>query len=137
MILPLLSVKDVDASVAFYVEKLGFAHQFSMPGPDGKNSFAFVGLGDAVIVGLSLDPDLQHRGAGVDLMLYVPEGTDLDGFYSGIQGRGVTIAEDIKTQYWGDRTFSLSDPDGYRLTFAKTVQEMTPEEAFANRPDGA
>jgi uncharacterized glyoxalase superfamily protein PhnB len=136
MIMPILSVKDVDASIAFYTEKLGFAHQMSMPGPDGKNTFAFVSLGEAIMVGLSLDPDLQHRGAGVDLMFYVPDTTDIDQVYNEVQSRGVGITETIDTRYWGDRTFGLRDPDGYSLTFAKTVKQVPMEEIEAHLRGG-
>jgi catechol 2,3-dioxygenase-like lactoylglutathione lyase family enzyme len=39
MILPILTVQDVDASVDFYVNKLGFTKDMVMAGPDGKNNF--------------------------------------------------------------------------------------------------
>ncbi len=136
MILPILSVKDVDASVAFYTEKLGFAHSFSMPGEDGKTVFAFVNLGEAVVIGLSLDPALANRGAGVDLMLYLPDDKDLDQHYQGVRSKGVAVAEQIGDRYWGDRTYALHDPDGYRLTFARTVKQMSPEEVMAMQQGG-
>jgi catechol 2,3-dioxygenase-like lactoylglutathione lyase family enzyme len=53
MIMPILAVKDVDASSAFYKDVLGFSHDFSMPGPDNQTSFAGVSLGKAAF-GLSL-----------------------------------------------------------------------------------
>lgn len=49
MILPILTVWDVDASVDFYVNKLGFTKDMVMAGPDGKNTFGFVRLGKAII----------------------------------------------------------------------------------------
>lgn len=134
MILPILDVTDVDASVAFYTQKLGFEHAFSMPGEDGKSSYAMVNLGSATI-GLNLNPATTHRGSGVATMIYVPETTGLDPFYSEIQSKGVAIEEEIADQYWGDRTFSLRDPDNYWLTFCKTVKEVSPEEIIAAQRD--
>jgi PhnB protein len=131
MILPILAVKDVDASVTFYTEKFGFTHSFSIPGSDGRNSFAFVTLGDAITMGLSLDPALEQRGRGIDLMLYPPDSVNLDQLYDAARSKGVTMVEEIGDRYWGDRTFSLDDPDGYRITFARTVRQVPMDEIEA------
>ncbi len=131
MIMPILAVKDVDASIAFYTETFGFSLGFSMPGPDGRNSFAFVTLGEAVTIGLSLDPALEHRGRGIDLMLYPADSVDLDQLYNTARSKGVAITEEIGDRYWGDRTFSLDDPDGYRITFARTVKQVSMDEIKA------
>jgi PhnB protein len=123
MIMPILAVEDVDASVSFYTQKLGFNHDFSLPGPDGQNAFAGVTLGKASF-GLSRAKDLEHRGNGVAFMVYVTDETDLDGYYADVQARGTLIAEPIKTQYWGDRSFEVRDPDGYVLSLSKTVKQV-------------
>lgn len=133
MILPLLKVKNVDASVKFYVEKLGFNNAFNMQGPDGVNAFAFVDLGKPTI-GLSLTQDANTGvGQGVEFMIYVGDDTDIDAYYADVQKKGVKIEKALATQYWGDRTFTIHDPDGYVLTMSKTVQTMTFEQAEANR----
>jgi len=136
MILPILDVADVDASVTFYTKKLGFAHGFSMPGDNGKSSFAMVNLGPATI-GLTLNPATENCGSGVETMIYLPDDTDLDQFYAQVQARGVAITSEIADQYWGDRTFSLRDPDNYSLTFCKTVKESSPEEIIAAQQNNA
>ena len=64
MIIPVLSVADVDASVKFYTEKLGFTQEFAFPGPDGKNTFASVKLGEAHVM-VGTDSDLASVGKGV------------------------------------------------------------------------
>jgi PhnB protein len=130
MITPMLAVKDVDASVAFYTEKLGFKHDFSMPGPDGKNAFGWVSLGKAAF-GLELVPELDHRGNGVVFMIAVPEEMDIDQYYAAVQKKGVKIVEAIQDKYWGDRTFSVHDPDGYVLTPFKTVKTVSMEDIIA------
>ena len=131
MINPMLAVKDVDASVKFYTEKLGFKHDFSMPGPDGKTFFGWVSLGKAAF-GLQFVPDLDHRGNGVVFMIAVPEDTDIDQYYADVQKKGVNITDPIKDEYWGDRTFSVHDPDGYVLTPFKTVKQVSMEEIMAS-----
>jgi uncharacterized glyoxalase superfamily protein PhnB len=41
-----------------------------------------------------------------------------------VQGKGITITEELKTEYWGDRVFSIKDPDGYYLTFGVTIEQV-------------
>ena len=121
MVYPILAVKDVDASLAFYTEKLGFAKDMAMDNAEGKTAFAFVKLGNEVL-GFDL-ADTDNVGRGVVFMLAVPEGADIDTVYQDVQAKGVTIEEPIKTEYWGDRVFSVKDPDGYYLSLYKTVHQ--------------
>lgn len=133
MIMPILAVKDVDASVAFYRDVLGFNHDFSLPGPDNRASFAGVSLGKAAF-GISLEPEAAKGGEGVVFMVYVADDQDLDAYYAEVQGRGAQIDQPIKDEYWGDRVFSLRDPTGYMLNICKTVRQMTMEEIAAAAP---
>ena len=130
MIMPVLAVKDVDASIAFYCDRLGFGHDFSVPGPDGVNMFAGVTLGQASF-GLNHDPENATGGKGVTFMVYVPDETDLDAYYGEVQAKGVKIVSEIKDEYWGDRVFVINDLDGYELCMCKTVKQVSPEEIAA------
>lgn len=130
MIMPIFTVQDVDASIAFYTEKLGFKQDFVMAGPDGKNTFGIVSLGKATL-GLGIAPDQPRGGAGVDFMVFVPDEADLDKHYADVQAKGVKIVAPIEDKYWGDRTYSIRDLDGYHLTFAKTVKQVPMEEIEA------
>ena len=40
------------------------------------------------------------------------------------------IEKELKTEPWGDRVFTVKDPDGYNITFAKTVEQVPAEEAM-------
>jgi uncharacterized glyoxalase superfamily protein PhnB len=111
-ILPILAVKNYDDSVKFYTEKLGFVCEMTMQGPDGSNVFGFVSYGNETQVGLSRDEKLTERGNGVVLMLYPSGDFDIDAYYEQIKKNGVAITEELKTEYWGDRVFSIKDPDG-------------------------
>ncbi|MBV6437010.1 MAG: hypothetical protein WA009_11055 [Phototrophicaceae bacterium] len=42
--------------------------------------------------------------------------------------KGVKLEQDIKTEYWGDRGFTVRDIDGYTLNIYKTVKQMTMDE---------
>lgn len=134
MIMPILAVRDVDASVAFFRDQLGFRHDMSMAGPEGKNVFAIVGLGAAVF-GLGWDDRVNYAQAlapGVQFMIYLPEGQSIDSFFAGVKAKGIRIDDELADTYWGDRAFTIHDPDGYMLTFAVTVKQVPIEEMEAH-----
>ncbi len=125
MILPIIEVKDVDASVEFY-KKLGFRHDGNMPGSDGTSDMGFLGFGDATF--FVSKGAAEGVGKGVQFMVYVADDQDIDAHYNLVKANDIDIAEDIKTHYWGDRTFTVKDLDGYTITIAKTVKQLSMEE---------
>lgn len=132
MIMPILEVRNIDASSSFYQDVLGFTETLRMPGEDGSANFAIVGRGDMVQIGLNLNGELNERGRGVLLMAYVGDDTDMDAFYADVVGKGTPILEELKTEYWGDQLFTVRDPDGYVITMCKTVKQMTSEEILTS-----
>ncbi|MCC7451388.1 MAG: VOC family protein [Anaerolineae bacterium] len=136
MVVPILSVQDVDASVDFYVKQLGFERLFVMAGSDGRNAMGWVKMGDAQF-GLMLSGDTGSKGNGVDLWINLPKEGSIDQLYTDVQRRGATIAEPIKDHYWGDRAFTVHDPDGYVLTFAQTVKQVPMEQIEAIMRSGS
>lgn len=131
MIMPVLTVSDVNESISFYQDKLGFNVGVNMPGEDGNPWFAIVDKGPTSHIGLQRDDSEGERGKGVVFMVYVADDTDMDAYYNEVQGAGATITEPLREEYWGDQLFSVSDPDGYFISLCKTVKQMTPEEVAA------
>jgi PhnB protein len=128
MIIPMLSVKDIAQSISFY-EKLGFQKQMAMPGPDGVLAFAFVQLGSDSI-GLNRMSDVPETPY-IEFMISVPEGTQIDGYYQQVKAQGIAIAEEIKNQYWGDRSFTVVDPDGYKIALFQTIEQINMDKVAA------
>ena len=113
---PEFFVRDVGASVRFYVEKLGFVLLRQEP------VFAVVALGDAhvLLAHESIAPDRAElgsttRGAGVNVRIMVD---DVDAVYERAKANGVRIVHDIADRYYGLRDFIVADPDGFMLRFA-------------------
>ena len=125
MIAPVLAVDDVDVSLAFYTEKLGFKQDMVLPGSDGVNAFAGISLGQASFM-LSRNA-VENRGKGVVFMVYLADDIDIDTVYSDILSKGVAMEQEITTEYWGDRVFTVVDPDGYYVALAKTVEQADME----------
>lgn len=135
MILPMIAVRDYDASVKFYTEQLGFTSVMTMKGPDGKNLFGFVTL-NGTQIGMGIDAALtdtqaKYLGTGVDLMIY-PDSFDIDAYYEQVKSKGIIPTKELKTEYWGDRVFTVLDLDGYNLTFGKTIQTIPLDEIQAH-----
>jgi uncharacterized glyoxalase superfamily protein PhnB len=132
MLSPTLMVKDMEKSIEFYTQTLGFENTFQMPGPDGKLIHAnLVWKNVHIMIGPTTwmpEELIPYRGAGVDFYILGEADDDIDAFYTTLKEKGVSITKEIEDQFWGDRTFSIKDPDGYQLTFAKTIREVSPEE---------
>jgi uncharacterized glyoxalase superfamily protein PhnB len=130
---PLISVRDVAASVAFYTDLLGFTLEGEpLPGQDGHPVFAVVKYGTT---NLNLDhteydelPPNIPVGVGVDLYISLAEDVDIDALYARVQAAGVTIIQSLRQQFWGDKRFVIQDPDGYRLSLAQNVQTVSHDE---------
>jgi uncharacterized glyoxalase superfamily protein PhnB len=126
MLWPTLTVGDVDASLAFYSDKLGFKSDLRLQDQTGKTFLGSVEVGETVIMFESPDPGAQpeaSRGAhsGVKLTICLPEAHDIDGFYAELRAKDVPIACEIGDRFWGNRDFTVRDPDGYHLTVARLI----------------
>lgn len=125
---PILYASSIEQSVAFYQEHLGFELRFAMTGDGGRMVHASL-VKDAVTIMLGYKeaehPD-QRLGGGAVLYTYVD---DVDGYFEQVVAAGTALTEALTDQYWGDRTFTVTDPDGYVLTFAQTVRAFDPSNA--------
>ena len=129
MLSPILSCVDVDTSIAYYTQKLGFEHAWSMPpNENGKTEFACVKLGDAdillgVVEGFVAPEDLDKRGIGLQIYIDLPATIDIDKLYVQAQSSGANITREIEDRNWGERTFNVKDADGYNLMLAQRIQK--------------
>ena len=125
---PVLYVRDIEAAVAFYNDRLGFDLAFALPGPDRRLMHASVRRGSVeMMIGYKQAADgsidTSNLGGGPELYISLD---DVDGYYARVRDQGAPISADLTDQFWGDRTFTVTDPDGIVLTFAQTVREFDP-----------
>ncbi|MBB6429070.1 glyoxalase superfamily protein [Algisphaera agarilytica] len=102
---PILNVKDVEASLDYYVDKLGFTKQWVWGDPIG---FASVKRGEVTLF-LCLGGQGQP---GMWMSLWVD---DVDAMYAEYQKRGVIIKQAPHNFPWGCREMNVADPDGHRF----------------------
>jgi len=121
---PVLFVSSIERSVDFYQEKLGFDLGFAMTGDGGRMLHASVVNGGVkLMLGYRAPSAEQRLGGGAELYTYVD---DVDQYYEQVRSAGAPVTHEIEDQFWGDRIFTVTDPDGYVLTFAQTVRAFDP-----------
>ena len=121
-----LYVKDLETSLRYYRDLLGFAVNFVAPSEEG--GVAGLRMGDIALI-LHSDRDSRpgylpppgSRGRGVLLHL---EAEDVDRYHGELVNRGVKISLAPTDQSWGARAMYVYDPDGYNLSF---IQRLAPK----------
>jgi uncharacterized glyoxalase superfamily protein PhnB len=115
---PLLYVTDLRASVEFYWHLLQFKFGEYYPDPlHPTYASIMIGVQKLRLVqdGRRIPSFHKHGpcGSGVQLYVQIP---NVDDMYNRIKGK-VQIAEEIEDKAWGDREFTICDPDGYLISF--------------------
>jgi catechol 2,3-dioxygenase-like lactoylglutathione lyase family enzyme len=117
---PFLIVSDVDQTIAFYRDKLGFETRFRAP--DVGAFFALIGRDGAQILVKSdrdvspLPNSTRHPFMRWDAFVYV---SDPDGLAIEFADHGTEFSEPLKDTHDGLRGFEIRDPDGYILFFGR------------------
>jgi uncharacterized glyoxalase superfamily protein PhnB len=140
-IAPSIRVKDMQKSLDWYTKTLGFQTTDKLTRRDGRIAHASVGL-DSTLLMLSpveyvRTPQTKEElaknklGVGVEFYIGINGPKKIDQFFTEVKAKGVTVINEPKTEFWGDRIFTVKDPDGYALTFAEHVNDVTPEARLA------
>ena len=122
---PNLIVADVERSIAFYRDVLGFAVQTTVP-EASPFVFAIVRSGPVEVYlnapGPAVEeyPAFKGRAIGGTLTLFIRM-TDIRGAYEALKPR-VSLVHPLETKWYGVTEFACTDPDGYVITFAEQEQ---------------
>ena len=123
---PNLLVANVERSLAFYVDTLGFARGMTVPDAS-PFLFASVTSGGVEIffndaaAAVKEYPAFAGKPIGATGTMYI-ELEGVEALHERIKSR-VTITIPLVTQFYGMREFSILDPDGYVITFAERVAQ--------------
>ena len=119
---PNLIVSNVERSLAFYRDVLGFS--LGMNVPDASPFvFASVQSGPVEIFLNALEPAVaeypafKDRPIGGTLTLYIEVG-DIDQLYRELDGH-VNVVMPFEKKWYGVTEFAIEDPDGYVITFGQ------------------
>ncbi len=118
---PSFIVESLEASVAFYVDKLGFAVRFI--GPDDGPFWAIVGRDNISIFLKAIAPGIKpvpnhtrHEWARWDAYI---SAADPDALFEEYRSKGVAFHQPLKNDDDGLRGFEVADADGYVLFFGR------------------
>lgn len=116
-----LAVANVGASLDFLERAFGFSRGVTLADPDGQLRYAEMRHGDSVVMLIRKGDDATASGGAAALYAYV---NDVDRALARAReaGAGTGDAED---KSWGDRTATVTDPDGYRWVLA-TFKKLAP-----------
>lgn len=112
-----LTCKDLDASIRFYRDAIGFGVEQSFE-REGKVVAAVVAAGDIHIVLNQDDGKLgwtRIKGQGFYLQLNVASAADVDAAAARIKATGAALLSEPEDRPWGARMFQFLDPDGFKL----------------------
>jgi len=132
---PMLTVKDVDASLKFYAEAFGFESGGSIQDEAGKTNYAnMMYKGQMVLMMMpeqswgspAVAPNTSGTPSPVGLYVYCD---DVDARYEQAKQAGAMVLEQPTDMFWGDRVTRLQDSDGHVWNFATKVFDYQPEGA--------
>ena len=127
---PLLRVREMQRSLAFYQHQLGFTLAAKAAGDDGAIFWCRLTLGDASLMleqGTDEDSPSDTWGGGISFYFICD---DVDILHADLKSRGLTLPAP-QTAYYGMKQLYLSDPDNYQLCF-----ESETHSAAAGAEDG-
>ena len=115
---PILNVKDVEASLRFYTDKLGFTIPWRFDDNDGKSYVAQVARQGSAFILAKTWPEKVGKG-----LIFISLNTEpptreagtaaLDALRAEFEARGVQV----KDGSWGYRLLVVDDLDGNQLLF--------------------
>ena len=112
-----LEVNNLEESLAFYSESLGF--ETLSKDLEADPPMATLRAGKLRITLAQHLETMLRRGRGVHLFMGAP---DVDAYYQTLIDRGVYLAPPAD-EGWGGRFITLEDPDKYRLFFVSWSEE--------------
>jgi len=126
---PNLLVGNVERSLSFYIDVLGFERGMTVP---DQSPFVFAAVTSGSVEIFFNDAATavkEYKGfagkpIGATGTLFIElDGTGtIDAFHDRIKSK-VTVAMPLVTQFYGLREFAITDPDGYVITFAQRVAQ--------------
>ena len=129
---PNLLHRDCARAIEFYRAAFGAQEIMRMPAPDGSTIWhAELRIGDSVLfmndemAGMAEKAPSPEQPSSVSLWLYV---ADCDAAHRRAVAAGAKSTMEPQDMFWGDRTASVSDPFGYRWSFATHVKDLTMDE---------
>ena len=111
-----MAVKDLAVSAAYFVDKLGFEHDFTVPG------WEFLSFGDfKVMLGECSDALWAHETGDHSYFAHALV-ENVDEVYEEFKANGAEFTQQPPADKpWGLREFGVRTPDGHRIMFGQEI----------------
>lgn len=107
------SVSNLDASLKFYADVLGFAEDFRF------GQYAGIKMGEVFIHLSQNHPEMKPPGSG-SIYIFCDE---VDDYYQSIAAKGARTSAEPRDWPYGMRDFMAFDPDGNQVSFGAPVKQ--------------
>ena len=120
---PSFTVNDLDRSLGWYRDVLGFAVEETWKNDAGK----VVGVslkagGVSFMIGQDDWKKGRDRTKGEGFRLYCETRKNVDDLAKRIEAKGGRLDSGPTDQPWGSREVSLTDPDGFKITISRPTR---------------
>lgn len=129
-----VSYQDPKAAYRWLEQAFGFEPLLVILDADGNLAHSEMVFGSSVVM-VGSEWSADHRSPkSIDgkntqsVHVQLAEGEDIDAHCTRARQEGARIVQEPATQFYGDRTYRATDPEGHVWTFGVTVRRMTPEE---------
>ena len=129
-IAPYLIYEDAPAAIDFLCRAFGFEERFRLPGPDGAPGsvgHAELGFQGNIVMLASLAAARTAHASDVlpgRCALTVVYVDDVDAHYAAAKAAGATVGDPPADQFYGDRTYRVTDPEGHKWFFHQHVKDV-------------
>jgi PhnB protein len=120
---PYLTVDDAAILIDFLQRAFNAQVKYEMKDNKGNIRHAEVSMGDSVLmIGQARD---EWTPRPMTLYMYV---TDVDALYKSALAAGAKSLQEVTTQFYGDRSGGVEDPQGNYWWIATHVEDVSPQE---------
>jgi uncharacterized glyoxalase superfamily protein PhnB len=117
---PSFTVDDLDRSLSWYRDVLGFGVEETWKNDDGKVMGVSLKAGDvSFMIGQDDWAKGRDRSKGEGFRIYCETRKSVDDLAKQIEGKGGRLDSGPTDQPWGVRDISITDPDGFKITIAR------------------
>ena len=118
-VIPELAYRDVDGAVRFLCTAFGFKERLRI----GDHRVQLLtGNGAVVVMDSSRElPEARPSGHGVLIRV-----NDVDAHHARAAAAGASITASPQTHPFGEKQYSVRDPEGHSWTFSETVSDVDP-----------
>lgn len=110
---PVFTVRDLDTSIDFYTNQLGFSLAWTWGTPATR---AGVANGD-----IEIQLDCAGLGAPAGPSVVYCHMTEVEPYFLACKARGVPFSLELGERPWGMVDFRVIDPDGNRIGFGSEL----------------